>query len=81
MRGKGGTSSGVWLNLLTKSFKDVCRFRGVLDKAGLDLAGLSGEGSEEVVEVYLEPCGAYARDVRGGYLEAPVRDEGGLRLW
>lgn len=80
LRGKGGTSSGVWLNLLTRSFKEVCRFRDVLVRAGFDLTAFSGDGSEEVVEAYLEACGVYAREVKGEGLEEPARDEGGLCL-
>ena len=43
--GSGKVSSGVWLNLSTKSFNDVCRFRAVF-KVGLDLAALKGDLSE-----------------------------------
>ena len=49
--GRGGVSSGVWLNLLTNSFNDVWRFRAVLDRAGLDFAPLSGDLSEVGEEV------------------------------
>ena len=43
--GKGKVSSGVWLNLSTRSFSDVCRFR-VVFRAGLDLAALRGDLSD-----------------------------------
>lgn len=43
--GNGKVSSGVWLNLSTRSFNDVCRFRAVF-RVGLDLAALSGDLSE-----------------------------------
>ena len=48
------------------------------DKAGLDLAELSGDCSVEVIEAYLELWGVYARAERGDGLEPLVLDEGGL---
>ena len=44
--GKGKASSGVWLNLFTKSFNDVWRLRAVLERVGLDFAALNGDLSE-----------------------------------
>lgn len=46
--GNGNVSSGVWLNLSTRSFNDVCRFRAVF-RVGLDFAALNGDlsGVEE----------------------------------
>ena len=43
--GKGKVSSGVWLNLSTRSFNDVCLFRAVFN-VGLDLAALREDLSE-----------------------------------
>ena len=57
LRGTGGTSSGVWLNLLTRSLRDVCRFRGVLESVGLDFAEVERNCSFDLVEAYLEACG------------------------
>ena len=79
-RGKGGTSSIFWLNLLTRSFKDDCRFRGLEDRVGLDFVDDNGDCSVEEVELYLEPCGEYTREVKVDGFEKEVRDEGGLCL-
>ena len=43
--GIGKVSSGVWLNLSTRSFNDVCLFRAVF-KVGLDLAALRSDLSD-----------------------------------
>lgn len=80
LRGKGGTSSVFWLNLLTRSFRDDCRFRGLVDRAGVDLVEYNGDCSVEEVELYLEPCGKYTLEVKSDGFVKEARDEGGLCL-